>query len=294
MADTANRRRKLTPPPPRQRSRAVRTVAGLALWVAVLVWHGRAGEPPLCIIGDARAAQEGVVPAALGARYFDADGIGVGVGQAAVGGWEGLGEAIVRHGRVWVRTTNADSPRYYQAIDNRFFQSNALVYAARDATPRGRFGIAPGLSATALAQELARRFPQGVLFEGLVEFRVLSTIAIAHAATHGKSVRAQAAAYYTQPMERRTSVWAFVTGVVQAEGVAPGSLAARLTAGIAAPRVRGELKALSLTAAVAEDAVLTPESVTGLGQVLGSSIFAGGTLQLYPAQRLRDCGAQTR
>lgn len=234
-----------------------------------------------CVVGDMAARLAGEVPESLREVYLDAQQIQVGLGAAAVGGWESLGDALVTEGRVWLRTTHRGSPRYYRTVSNPYFQSNAFVHVPAARAHAGTMRVARGTSMRQLGEELASRYPRGVIAAGGLEFAALHTIAIAMAAIDGHPVLKNAARYYTRPMESRRAVKAYVVMLAaRAETPWPDALRRRMLP------PAGETGLVALAHALSLDNAPGGEAV---GQILASSLIAGGELALYPVTRVGEC-----
>jgi hypothetical protein len=252
-----------------------------------------------CLFGDTLARAQGRVPPALVPVYLDAEKIAFGFGSAAIGGWDSLGDAVVTGGEVWIRSTNSRSPKYYDVVSNRYFQSNALVY------------IAPGVeaasdwratAATPLAQlwaELAKKYPRGVMFSGYVRLAPLRMIAIARPAIAGRPLRQNAAYYYTRPMQSAPAAWAYLVGIAAGETAAAGpdrDWLGPLFDATSSPdgQARGLVHALWLKSPPAAATAPQREAVRGVGQLVSGSIIAEGELKLYPLTRTGGCDAVAR
>jgi hypothetical protein len=236
-----------------------------------------------CVVGDMAARLAGEVPESLREVYLDARRIKVGLGAAAVGGWESLGDALVAEGRVWLRTTHPGSPRYYRTVSNPYFQSNAFVHVPAARANAGTFRVPPGTSMRRLWEELASRYPRGVIAAGGLEFAELHTIAIAVPAIDGHAVLMNAARYYTRPMESRRAVKAYVVMMAARAG----------TSWFDAFRLRmlppaGETGLAALAHALPLGGAPAP-GAEAVGQIVASSLIDGGELALYPITRVGEC-----
>ena len=253
-----------------------------------------------CVFGDMTDRAQARLPPVLKDVYLDAEKIRFGLGSAAVGGWDSLGDAVVVGGEAWVRTTNTRSPKYYDVVSNRYFQSNALVY------------IAPGIAAesswqptqvTPLAElwtTLAKKYPGGVMFAGYLHLTPLQLIAIARPAIDGRPVLKNAPYYYTHPMESATEAWAYVVGIAAGDAVATRPNRDWLSALLRTESRRpnqglGLAHALWLKSAPAVTASPpTREEIMAVGQLVAGSAIAGGELKLYPVTRAGGCDALAR
>ncbi len=233
------------------------------------------------------------VPDHLEAVYFDAQKMQMGLGAAAVGGWESLGDALVVGGRVWLRTTHPSSPRYYRLVSNRYFQSNAFVYVPKGRANENAWHPEPGMTFAQAWKALAGKYPRGVVAAGYVRARELRTIAISHPATNQLPISKNAARYYTHPMESVPDAWAYVVGVI-----ARGARTSRGRDGVtwawvppfANPYVVSYAHALRLQ--VPPKNMFTPprpDNITAVGQLVGDTIIAEGALMLYPVTRAAVC-----
>ena len=236
-----------------------------------------------CLVGEAHARRAAYVPYALAARDHDARAIGVGFGSAAIGDWGSLGDALAVGGKLWLRTTRRDSPRYYGAIHNRYFRTHYFLYAPLGAHPSAEIAVHGG-DLAALAR--AREARSGALFAGYVRFAQLETVAIAQPPVRAYAVAAHVPRYYTEPMERYTDVWAYVVGVI-----APTpALQARLALD------KGEISAHALILRGAPDLRATPrsEDVQAIGRVVAANAaITRGAFAIYPLHNLGVCAETT-
>ncbi len=265
---------------------------GLALFVTMS--KARKHETPTCVAGSAQSRAEGVVPAALSNRYLDAQRILFGLGDGAVGGWASLGDAVVAGGRVWLRTTYSISPNYYQLVDNRYFQTSFLAYVPAGALPSTTFVIPPGEPMYQLWQQLARRYPHGVMVEGYAKMRMLHTIAIAQPPLSGLPIAKHTPFYYTQPMESTDDAWVYLIGIAARLSRTHWWINTQALRQIV-PRAQmrgadGLADVLQLRARPATtDSPPDPNSVLSVGQLVGYSTVARGRLRIYPIHRVADC-----
>ena len=268
------------------------TTAGLALFVAVRWVRGH--EPLTCVAGSVQARAEAVVPVALANRYLDARHILFGLGDGAVGGWSGLGDAVVAGGRAWLRTTNVALNNYYGLVNGRYFQTSFLAYVPAGTRPSRTLITPPGEDVDRLWQHLARRYPQGVMVEGYVKMRTLYTIAIARPPFSGLPVAAHTAFYYTQPMESASGAWVYLTGIAARPSAAGWWVNTRMLRRLV-PRAQmrgtdGLADVLRLHARpVNTDSPPAADTVLAMGQLVGRSTVARGRLRIYPIRRVAEC-----
>lgn len=276
--------------------KAVSIALLLALGAGVLltIERVRQRQPLTCVIGDAAARADAVIPAALANRYFDAARIQFGLGAAAIGGWTSLGDAVVVGGQAWLRTTYNASPNYYALVTNRYFQTNSLAYVPAGVRAAGQIEVRAGESIADLWQRLARLYPGGVMVAGYAQMQTLHTIAIAQPAFNGLPIAAHTPFYYTEPMESASNVWVYVVGITAQLSEARWSMNAgalrRLVPRAQMRDVDGLVDALRLRIAPTNTG-LPPSSdlAAAIGQVVGSSRLARGRLNLYPVYRIADC-----
>ncbi len=249
-----------------------------------------------CVAGDMAARAQARVPDKLREIYLDARNMQFGLGSAAIGGWEGLGDAIAVGGLAWVRTTRADSPKYFATVSNRYFQSNGFAYIPRDRGDESRFRLERPATLAQLWESLAKQYPEGVMFSGYIRFAPLRLIAIARPAIDGRAVLKNAAYYYTRPMESAPETWAYVVGIATAKSTISRTGRAWLSSLLAAHPDRsgngvGLAHALWLKSAPA-DIQLPParENVSAVGQlVTDQTTLMEGELRLYPVTRAGGC-----
>ncbi len=246
-----------------------------------------------CVTGDMQSRYHAHVPPALTEVYLDAARMEMGLGAAAVGGWEGLGDALAVDGRVFVRHTNRASPRYYQLTSNRYFQSNAFVSVPEKRAPHGYYRIDADTRMDRLLETLAREYPHGVMAAGAIHFAPLRSIAMSAAAIADKPVMQYAARYYTHPMENVKQNWAYVVLIAARDG-ADGALATMLPPEAVRTIPAGHALALRLRESPAAPGALPlAENAISVGQLLKDAVAVEGKIALYPIAHLSAC-AQSR
>jgi hypothetical protein len=274
----------------------------LGVGVAAAVIFGPLWWRPVspCLFGDMADRTQARLPPALKDVYLDAGKIRFGLGSAAVGGWDSLGDAVVTGGEAWVRTTNTRSPKYYGVVSNRYFQSNALVYIAPGIAAESSWRPTQVTALSALWTTLAKKYPGGVMFAGYVRLTPLRLIAIARPAIDGRPVLKNAPYYYTHPMESAPEAWAYVVGIAAGDAVATRPDRDWLSALLPTESRRhqgglGLAHALWLKSAPAVTAAPPARAeVVAVGQLVTGSAVAGGELKLYPVTRAGGCNALAR
>ncbi len=275
--------------------RGLWAVSVFALFVVLLVTLKREPTPGLCVLGDAREHRAGRIPAGLVEEVFNASAFSVGVGSAASGGWEGLGEALIVGGEAFVRNTAFESPQYYKLQRTPLFQASTFAAVPAGVPARDRLVLTPGNSMSDVLQRLASRYPEGVLAAGFVQFELLRRFAISRPPIHGEAILARPARYYSEPMESGEQVWTYVVALAMGNRPAPDALAARLLP----LRANGAPESFAMALALAEPPALTDETpnrstLRNLGRVSSSSVVARGELALYPARPLGHCTPMPR
>lgn len=247
-----------------------------------------AGPATTCIVGDTAARAQGYVPVELAQAHLDAQRMQFGLGTAAIGDWESLGDAIATDGRLWLRSTRPDSPRYFAPVSNRYFQASSFVYVPPGVAPETTLSLEAG-SVAALWARLGELHPRGVMVAGYVRFSSLRLIAIARAPIKAVPIAGNAQHYYTHPMQTAHDAWAYVVGIAARATGRRSPLLARALPPDAAKR-DGYLHALLLATQPTDDEVsLLPASVRQVGEVVKDSAIAGGHLSLYPLERPAAC-----
>jgi hypothetical protein len=248
--------------------------------------------PGACVVGDVRARLAARVPEELRNRQLDATGLLAGVGTAAVGGWEGLGDALVVPGHAFVHSTRPGTPVYQALVNDRIFQTNNLVYVPLAARARDTVRVEPGTPLDSLWRQLAARYPDGVLVSGTVQWQELRRYAIARPPIEGLPISEHAAHYYTQAMESLPNVWSVLVGIAAHPRAMPsGNL---LYANLFARRPDGGLD-LPAHVLVLKGMPLDPlrppaiEQAVSIGRAATGSLLAGGVLALYPLDNLTAC-----
>ncbi len=253
-----------------------------------------------CVAGDLAARAQARVPAAVRDIYLDAEKMQFGMGSAAIGGWEGLGDAVAAGGAVWVRTTNARSPNYYATVQNRYFQSNGFVYVAPGRVSESAWRAQQPTTLAQLWETLAKKYPGGVMFAGYARLAPLRLIAIAHPAIDGRPVLKYAPYYYTRPMGSAPQAWAYVVGIAAANPATSRPDRAWLSSLLAVhPGRRGNgagiAYALRLESAPRDfQAPPGRGDVNQVGQLVPDAAIAQGELKLYPVTRAGGCDAVAR
>jgi len=267
----------------------------IGIAAAVMFGPGLVGQVSTCVIGDMSGRAQAVVPHALQGLYLDAQQMQFGLGSGAIGGWEGLGDALAVNGLAWVRTTNPQSPRYHETVSNRYFQSNAFVYVPPERSTDISWKATKETAISKVWEELAAEYPDGVMLAGYVRFSQLHVIAIAKPATDGKSVTKNATYYYTRPMESAQDAWTYVVGVAGGKPSTVRPDHAALTrllppASNRASQGRG-LAHVLLLKSTPENFQLPParESVVAVGQLVTNSVVVQGELRLYPISHASEC-----
>lgn len=267
----------------------------LAAFTAALVGLGAPPPPSLCVLGDARDYLRGVVAPALVAAEFDASRLRLGVGRAAVGDWNNLGEALLVGGQLCLRGTAAGSPDYYRLVCGPRFRTSAFAFLPPGARPRGTFSVTEPMTLGQLRRRLAGQFPSGVLLAGALRFATLDTIAVSRPAIHGVSIERHAVDYYTEPREERHDAWAYVIGIAVRQPLSPAQRDDPWIARLLAPRPGGYadslVQALVLAAPPDGRQAPTPNEGVSLGRVTEASRLVEGAIDLYPLYRVGDCPA---
>ncbi len=275
----------------------------LGIGVAAAVIFGPLWRRPAvpCVAGDMTARAQARVPDSLKEIYLDAENMRFGLGSAAIGGWEGLGDAIAVGGQAWVRTTRADSPKYFATVNNRYFQSNGFAYIPHDREHESSFRLEQPTTLAQLWESLAKKYPEGVMFSGYVRLAPLRLIAIARPAIDGRAVFKNAPSYYTRPMESAQEAWAYVVGIAAAKSAISRTDRAWLSSLLVtrpdrAGNSAGLVHALWLKSAPVE--VQSPparENVNAVGQLVADqTTLMEGELKLYPVTRAGGCDAVAR
>ena len=251
-----------------------------------------------CMAGDLTARAQARVPDGVKEIYFDAERMQFGLGSAAIGGWEGLGDALAVGGQTWVRSTRADSSKYFVTVSNRYFQSNGFAYLPRGREEESSWRLERPATLAQLWETLVRKHPQGVMFSGYLRLAPLHLIAIARPAVDGRPVLKNAAFYYTRPMESAPEAWTYVVGIAAPPSTIsrPGAWLSALLTSRAAAAAAGLAHALWLTSAPVD--FLSPPAranVKAVGQlVAGQTTLMEGELKLYPMTRAGGCGNVAR
>lgn len=269
-------------------------LAVLVALLALLVRLRVAPPPTLCVLGDAEARSQAVVPPELAMHAVDAARLGPGVGTAAIGNWETLGEALAVGGEAYVRSSDYGAPDYYRLLHGPRFLTSTFAYVPPGQAPRARLPVTAGQDFRALWRQLAADYPDGVLVAGYVRFRSLRTFAISRPAIRGLPVLANSTLYYTEPMESLADVWVYLVGLA-ARGNGPLVREdAPLFRRLLAQRADGALDSFAHALVLAEPPAdprqpPSPAQAVNVGRVMADSILEQGELALYPAYRLAAC-----
>lgn len=274
------------------RPRAVAITAVFGIFILLLIALQPPPAPAGCLVGDVRALRAGRVPDALRHTLLDAQRMQVGLGAAAIEGWDGLGDAVAVSGRVFARSTRTGSARVQSLESGRFFQSSYWVYVPRAATARETLSVQAATSLENLWRQLARRHPQGVIVAGYTHWRALRRYTITRPAIDGLAILENATHYYTQPMHNMPDTWAYVVGIAasaQAIGRADENyaplLARQTDGGFDLPIHVLVLK----TAPAALTRAPQPQEVLTVGRAAGDSQLISAELALHPLHRPGSC-----
>ncbi len=261
-------------------------------FVLLLIALKPQSAPGVCVVGDVRVWLAARIPEELRTAQLDARRMQVGVGSAAIEGWEGLGDALVVAGRAFVRTTRRDTARAQALESGRFFQTSNLVYVPLGTQARDTWSVEAGTTLDTLWRQLAARYPDGVLAAGHVHWLQLRHYAIARPAIDGLAILDHATHYYTEPMENSADTWAYLVGVAAPARLLPS--ADTRYARLFARRPDGSLD-LPVHVLVLKTSPTDParapkiEEAVRVGRAAGGSLLGGGTLALYPLQHLGIC-----
>lgn len=248
--------------------------------------------PGICVVGDVRVRLAARVPATLRNVQLDAGRIGIGLGTAAVGGWEGLGDALVVSGQAFVSSTRRDTADVQSAVSDRFFQTSHLVYVPPATRARDSLRVKPGTPLDALWRQLAVRYPNGVLVAGTVQWQRLGRYAMTKPPIDGLAIFEHTTHYYTQPMEIHPDAWTYLVGIAAHPRTMPSGNG--LYANLFARRPDGDIDLpahVLVLRAMPADPVRTPaaEEAVSVGRAASGSLLAGGMLRLYPLQNIVAC-----
>jgi hypothetical protein len=248
--------------------------------------------PGACVVGDVRARLAARVPAALRTVLLDAGRIGTGLGTAAVGGWDGLGDALVVSDLAFVQSTRHDTAGVQTTVSDRFFQTSHLVYVPPSTRAQDSLRIKPGTPLDALWRQLAVRYPNGVLVAGTVQWQRLGRYAMTKPPIDGLSVFEHTTHYYTQPMEILPDAWTYLVGIAAHPRTMPSGngLYAHLFARRPDSEIDLPVHVLVLKAMPADLArAPTAEEAVSVGRAASGSLLAGGLLSFFPLQNILAC-----
>ena len=248
--------------------------------------------PGVCVVGDVRARLAAHIPDALRTVQLDAQHIGVGLGTAAVDGWDGLGDALVVAGQAYVASTRPNAADFQALAHDRHFQASSLVYVPPTARARATLPVEPGMPLDTLWRELGVRYPGGVLVAGTVQWQRLRRYTMTRPPIDGLSIFEHTTHYYTQPMENFSDVWTYLVGIAAHPRAMPSG--SGLNVKLFARRPDGDLdlpaQVLVLRAMPADPTrAPTPEDTVSVGRAASGSVLAGGLLALYPIENIMAC-----
>ncbi len=270
------------------------TLAVYALIVLLLTSLGEPPPPGPCVIGDLRTYLVGRIPAGLWVTEFDTTPMAVGLGKAAVGDWRNLGDAVVAGGRLYLRSAAVDTPPHQRLIRTRRFRTSSFAFLSTGAAWPDRVTPAAGSSMDQLLQQIAGRYPRGVLVAGYLQFHELQLWAVSRPAIDGVPVAEHVTEYYTEPLRTTTDAWAYVVGISARQPLPQPQRNDPAYQRLLAPRAdQPELNvtyALLLAAPPADPTRPPgPLAVLDVGQVTRSSVIDAGELQLHPFTHLSAC-----
>lgn len=274
------------------RPRALAITLVFGIFILLLIALQPPSAPSGCLVGDVRALRAGHVPDALRHTQLDAQRMQVGLGAAAIEGWEGLGDAVAVSGRVFVRSTRTGSIRVQSLESGRFFQSSYWVHVPRATPARETLSVQAATSLENLWRQLARRYPQGVVVAGYTHWRALRRYAITRPAIDGLAILENATHYYTQPMHNLSDTWAYVVGIAaSAQAIARvDENYAPLLARQADGRFDLPIHVLVLKAPPVDlTRAPQPQEVLTVGRAAGDSLLIGAELAFYPLHRPGAC-----
>ncbi len=251
-----------------------------------IILFGSPSPSTTCLNGDMRWRYAAQVPPAIAEVYLDAERINVGLGAAAIGGWDGLGDALAVGGRVFVRHTNRRSPKYYELTSNRYFQSNAFVYVPAARLAEAYYNVGAATSLDRLLTSLLHEYPGGIIAAGALRFASMRTIAMAAPAISGKAVMFNTTGYYTRPMENLKNAWGYVVLITAPNDARLASILPPLAARTAPS---GHALVLQLPDAPDAGATSSLENTVAVGQLLKDSTATEGQLAIYPIERIVEC-----
>lgn len=274
------------------RPRAVAITLIFGIFILLLIALQPPATPSGCLIGDVRALRAGRVPDALRHTQLDAQRMQVGLGAAAIEGWEGLGDAVAISGRAFVRSTRTGSVRLHFLESGRFFQSSYWVYVPRATPARGTLSVQAATTLENLWRQLARRHSQGVVVAGYTHWRTLRRYTITRPAIDGLAILDNTTHYYTQPMNNMPDTWAYVVGIAaSAQAIARADqdyaplLGLHADGGFDLPIHVAVLKAAPTDLTRAPQ----PQEVLAVGRAAGDSQLNSAELAFYPLHRPRPC-----
>lgn len=277
------------------RQRAGLALTGFVVLVLLLQQGSRPAPPGVCVLGDARAFHNGVVPPDQANQVVDAQHFSAGLGVASVRDWRSLGEALAFDGTLYTRVADPEARDYYRLRHNQHFRTSSFAAVPRATVARARLNARSGQTFAELWRDIGAQFPDGALVVGLVEFQALHTLAISRPATQGLPVFSASTLYYTEPMESHHGVLALVVGLAARHTVlatrANDPLVAQLIA--RRPDSRPDLYAQALVLDAPATHTLAqlarPLPALSVGRVAASSIVQRGELLIYPATQLGRC-----
>lgn len=274
------------------RPRALAITLAFGIFILLSIALRPPSAPGGCFVGDVRALRAGRVPDMLRHAQLDAQRMQVGLGAAAIEGWEGLGDAVAVSGRAFVHSTRTGSVRVQSLESGRFFQSSYWVYVPRATPARETLSVQTATSLENLWRQLARRHPRGVMVAGYAHWLRLRRYAITRPAIDGLAILENATHYYTQPMHDLSDTWAYVVGIAaSAQAIARADenyaplLARHADGGFDLPVHVLVLKTAPTDLARAPQ----PQEVLTVGRAAGDSQLISAELAFYPLHRAGLC-----
>ena len=269
-------------------ARALGVTLAFGAFVLLILALRSPAAPGVCVVGDVRALRAALVPATLRHAQLDAAHMQVGVGVAAIEGWEGLGDAVVVAGRVYVRSTRRETRRAQALESGRFFQTSSLVYVPAGVHASETISVQAGTTLDNLWQQLTTRYPDGVLVAGTIQWQQLRRYVITRAPIDGLSIPEHATDYYTQPMQISSDTWTYLVGIAASAHAIPA--ASTLFARHPDGRLNLPVHLLVLKAEPADHTQAPKrEAVLTVGRAAGDSRLASAQLMLYPLQHHDAC-----
>ena len=253
----------------------------------------RAVPSTIEVVGDVNDVIRGIVPPGCATRRLRADAVRAGFIVGSPRDLESMGEMIMVNGHAFCCSTSAND--LHATLSGPAVYTTGACLIPKGAVPTRRIGPLRDLSWSELCEAVARSSgggdgsgSRGVVFTGIVHFRVLRAVQISAPPIFGEAIFSNRERYYKVPPEERAVVRCFVMGAASARigGGVEKFLYAGGT-GIAGRDAAEEVDvthhthALELDAACGGEDEISPETALGVYHLSGDAVVSEATIDVF-------------